>query len=140
MTLQFDPKTDEELNQLMEKGIYLFEVVVSEDYKSKTTEKKMIKLTLTVWDKNNRERILFDYLGSEAVFKIKQFCDATGLQEKYKTGELSAEDFLGKSGKCMIGIQVDKTGQYADRNSIKSYVKLEVNKVEEPALNDDIPF
>lgn len=141
MALNFEPKTEEQLNNLMPDGQYNFHVSKAEDYVAKTSGDEMIKLTLLVWDHNGRERQITDYLTSKAIYKIKHFCDAVGLTEKYSSGNLHASDCEGsdKIGKLLINTQKGQ-GEYGPRNSVKDYVKREASAQQEPFHDDEIAF
>lgn len=136
MTITFTPKTENDLYQLLEKGDYDFEVLNAEDAVSKKGN-PMIKLTLKIYDKNGNGRQMYDYLLEALAFKLKHFCEATGLDDKYKAGKLEASDCLAKSGKVMI--DVESSDAYPPRNSVKDYVKIKVNK-DNNFIDNDIPF
>jgi len=141
--MKITKKTDQELQEmsLIEPGQYPFEVIEAEDRISKSGN-EMIWLKLKIWDSLGRERFIFDYLLDSMAHKVKHFCDITNMQDKYENENLLATDCLGKSGHLDLIIQKDKTGQYADRNSVRDYVvKKSVEKViETPFVDDDIPF
>ena len=140
--MKFTPKTDEELAEfnLIKDGIYDFEVLESAQQLSRSGN-EMIKLKLGLWDSKGVMRVIFDYLLEAMPHKLHHFCEATGLKDKYKIGELTPEDCMSKSGKVHITIEKGKEkqdgGRYPDRNSVKDYIK-EDKKVD--LLNDDLPF
>jgi len=139
--MRFNPEEAE--NQLLAEGDADFEVLKAEDATSKSGN-EMIQLLLKVWDNQGQQGNVFDYLLPKLAWKIKQFCLATGIPlEKFKSGELSASDCLGKTGKAFIKTQKDKTGQYADKTVIAGYAELEEaknNKTGAEFKDDDIPF
>lgn len=145
--MRFTPKTEKEIQEmnLISPGIYDFEVISASDKMSKTGN-EMIELKIKIWDINNQERIIFDYLLEAMSFKLRHFAEATGLLQKYESGMLLAKDCLGKSGKVEIIIQKDKNGQYGDKNAVKDYISLSETSHAEPIkkddsfLNDEIPF
>ena len=147
--------SEEALNamNIIEPGVYNFEVMKATDELSKSSGKEMIKLMLRMWDKNGSERIVFDYLLDSMPHKLKHFTDCTGLVDKYIFGDMSAEDCIGRTGKLELVIQKGKqkpdgSGMYNDSNSVKDYVKVlsDDKKIAPPIqvsgddLNDDIPF
>lgn len=147
----FEPKTEEELTDLLEEGDGNFEVISAEAQTSKNGN-AMIKLSLKVWDKKGDQKFVYDYLilnGSKfSMRKIKHFCDSCGMEEFYNAGKFSAGDCTARSGKCVIGIE-KSTGQYPDKNIIKSYTnnnnsstQAAHNKRSTDAqdFDDDIPF
>lgn len=147
--LQFTPKKEEELIDLLEIGECDYQVYAAERKESKSSGLPMIELRMKIWDKNGQEGIVFDYLmlndNKFSLRKIRHFCYSNGLEDFYENGKLNAFDCLNKSGKCKIGIQKDKMGQYPDKNVIADYLlgkPQDKSKYvpESEALNDDIPF
>jgi len=141
--MRFTPKTENEIQfeNLLEPGIYNFSVVKAEDAISKAGN-EMIKLNLKVWDKNGHERFVFDYLLEALAYKIKHFCDAVGLADKYQNGAFNASDCLDKSGNVKVDIQKDKTGLYHDKNIVVDYlVETTASQSKKDTFEDsDIPF
>lgn len=157
--MQFTPKSEEELmaedmrnRGVLPPGEYQFYVIKSLD----TTSKKgnpMIELELEVFPNNPDEasKIFRDWLLEAMAFKLRHFCAATGLMDKYSAGSLKAQDCMGKSGICIVGIQQDKEKKFPPKSKIADYaakssetaLKSEV-KSRAPVQNDledeDIPF
>ena len=130
--MKFTPKSEKEINEanlLPDKTKASFEVLAAEDQVSGKGN-DMIKLKVAIFLNGEQKTILFDYLLEAMAFKLRHFCQNTGLIEKYETGELTAADCMGKIGGCLIGIQKDKTGAYPDKNVIKDYIETD----------EDIPF
>ena len=151
--MKFQPKTEKELQEalVVEPGIYDFEVVNAIEKQSKSGN-DMIELKLKIFV-GEGARIISDYLLESMAFKLRHFCEAVGLLDKYENGTLSAFDCAGVAGKLELVIQRDKSGSYPDRNSVKDYVVDEdyEPKASTPPLspggvapasfnNDDIPF
>jgi hypothetical protein len=149
--MRFTPKTEQELQamSLVEPGQYSFQVVEAQDQVAKSGN-EMIKLKLKIWDNAGRERLIFDYVLEAMAFKLRHFCDATGLTEKYESGELRASDCPGKAGKLELALEQGKQkpegGYYPDKNTVKDYIKPEgaVSKPAEAPKDEfdsqDIPF
>ncbi len=148
------PLSEKEIKQgdLWAKGNYHFKVINAEEARSQSGN-DMIKLTLTIWSEGGRTKIIFDYLLEALEYKLAHFAEATGLLQKYQSGSLSSYDCYGKEGELKLTIQVDKTGEYQDKNSVADYLLSEAaeakkfdqitskNKTESSTeLNDDIPF
>lgn len=136
------PKSDKELSTLLKKGIGKFEVVTAEDKISKKGD-DMIKLLLKCWDSENNQQNVFDYLiFNDEIFnqaKIKHFCYATGLHKEYESGTfvLTPYQCENKEGTLKIGISIDKTGQYGDKNCVQDYIKpLEGSTLTSTPLKD----
>lgn len=150
--MKFQPKTEKEVAEagLLPNGAYDFEVLeATEDQSKKGND--MVKLKLRLYDAEGSQRTIFDYLVSTdgGAYKIRHFAAATGMLDKYESGELRAEDMEGKSGSCQIAIQKDKTGQYPDKNTVRDYLADDggapraTPKVPTPAGgmdDDEIPF
>lgn len=134
--MRFTPKTEKEVNKfdLLAKGDYDFEVVKAENTFSKKTGAEMIKLELDVFSESGYRNRVFDYLLGSVEYKVKHFCDATALKPEYDAGELTADMCIGRSGRCSIGIQIDKAGQYQDKNIVKDYIPMGT-----PQTDDDLP-
>lgn len=132
--MKFTPKSEKQINEanlLPDKTKASFEVLESEDQQSKSGN-EMIKMKVAIFLNGEQKTVLFDYLLEAMAFKLRHFCQNTGLIEKYENGELTAADCMGKIGDCIIGIQKDKTGAYPDKNVIKDYI--------ESTQTEDIPF
>jgi len=159
---KFPSMSDEELNatDLVEDGEYDFEVIRSKP-KTSYAGNQMAELNIKFWDRNGKVHTMFDNLVFSTVplniRKVKHFCDATGLQEYYKRGELP-EELGGYSGRFRISIQrgqiipVEKLNgkpmgsKYPDKNVVEDYVLTDKGAVKYEAvsgsndLNDDLPF
>jgi hypothetical protein len=141
--MKFTPKTEEELNALtlVPEGIYDFEIIAAHDAISKSGN-EMIQLSIHFYDKDGKLKSIDDYLLEALAYKLRHAAEACGLIEKYKKGELDAEDFIGKTGKFKLGISKGKAnplgGFYRDKNDVKDYI---VGSKSSPvALDDEIPF
>lgn len=149
--MKFTPKTDKELaeEKLLPEGEYGFEISGAEEKISKAGN-DMIVLTVRVFKDDGSFILVTDYLLESIMYKINHACKACGLFDKYELGELSARDFIGKTGHLKLVIQKDKNGEYPDKNSIKDYIvpkegekpvkpKGSIAK-EKDELEDEIPF
>lgn len=152
MSYSFNPMTEEELNSasMIEEGFYDFEVVKSTRKTSKSGN-PMAELNINVWDKEGKQHLIFDYLVFSTVplniKKVKHFCDAVGLQDQYKQGQIP-EELERYCGKVLIGIQEEKPnpngGCWPKKNIVVDYLKSDKESSKKPIesneLNDDIPF
>lgn len=140
MPLNFTPKTEEELKgPLFQKGEYDFDIIGAEDTASKAGN-QMIKLLLKVYHSDGSVTQVFDYLLETLEYKIKHFCDTTGLAIEYQSGVLDADMCLNRSGKCKLDIQKDKSGQYEDKNVVKDYIGIGVDAATIAGIDDSVPF
>lgn len=135
MPLEFQPKSEEELKKsvLFPEGEYDFDVIGAEEGVSKTSGKPMITLTLRVYGHDGSTTTVYDYLLASLEYKVKHFCDTTGLAFEYQAGTLSADMCSNKSGKCKLKIDKDKNGVYEDKNAVKDYSNVAVDA-------SDVPF
>ena len=120
--MKFAPKSPEELALagLLPAGKYPFEVIKAEDKVSKASGNDMIALQLKVYGEGERSGIVFEYLMASNEQRLNQFCVATGLQDKYESGEMEAHDCTGRGGWVCIKIQPAKDG-YEPKNVVSYY-------------------
>lgn len=136
--MKYQPKTEEEVNNfsLCPEGVFPFEVVHAEEKLSQKGN-EMIQLKLKVFDDEGNQHIVYDFLMEAVAFKLKHFCDAVGLAELYKSGELTDIECEGKTGKVEIGHRPDQKDKEKMRHGVKDYIVDEsANMIED----DDIPF
>lgn len=149
--MKFEPMSEIQLKSLnlIPEGEYQFEVVDANDTISKSGNEQ-IKLVLKIWDNDGKVRVIYDYLVplTKMLYKVKHFCDSSGMSEKYEDGTLTSDDCIGRSGRLRLGIQVDKAGVYPDKNNVVDYVTEDkAPSMIPPAViakplefNDDVPF
>ncbi|MBX0289701.1 hypothetical protein K3G63_04590 [Hymenobacter sp. HSC-4F20] len=151
--MKFTPKSDKELNEdrLLPVGEYDFTISKGQDTVSKKGN-EMIELLIRVFKPDGTFILVTDYLMESMLYKVSHAAQACGLADKYNAGNLLGDDFEGKSGRLKLGIQVDKEGNYPDRNVVKDYIvdkdhatslkaQAPVSKVSALAdLDDEIPF
>lgn len=143
----FTPLTDEQIEELSEpwaEGEYDFEVVNAVEHIS-PKQNKSIKLILKVLDKAYNQKKIYDYLVDDPkmIFKIKHFCEACGLADKYFDGSLTKADMVNKTGKLHLIIRPAKDG-YEASNSVKDYIVQKDTAAEKQQedlqIDDDIAF
>lgn len=146
--VNFKPKSEKEIQeaQLLPAGEYDFDVLESEDARSKSGN-DMIKVKLGIYNGDRITSHIFDYLMPAMEAKLRHFCDTAGLLAEYESGSLTAEMCKGRSGKAKVIIQEDKTGQYPSRNSVKDYTVRAAKPLATTSENeatgkppDDLPF
>jgi hypothetical protein len=121
--MRLNPKSDAEIEQLeglLPKGTYDYEVIGAAE-KTSAKGNDMIELKVRVFA-GETSRVVTDYLLDAMAGKLKRFCDSHGFESEYNEGVLAASDCIGKSGKCMLGVKVDKAGKYPDKNQITDYI------------------
>ena len=150
--MRTEPKSDAEIQAMMvmPEGIYPFVVVEAKERVSKNGN-DMIELKLEVLDDQSRAHTIFDYLLASMAFKLKHFCECTGLSDKYDGDNLTAQDCLRKRG--FVELKADKAPrivdgrEYPPKNSVKDYIAEKPQKEipfnsapVEAGMNDDIPW
>lgn len=144
---KFTPMTDEEIAKsgLLPEGICDFEITACIEYKNEKGN-DIFKLSQNLFDSEGNAHPRMDWITPAFIKKFKHCVDACGLLAKYEAGEILAEDFVGKSGKCKIKIgepRTNKDGIEMRYNEIEDYVKRSNSSPDNAgeALEDDgIPF
>jgi len=140
--MKFKPKSEKELAEanLWPKGDYAFEILESEEAQDKNGD-GMFKLKVKIFKEDGASQNIFDYVsGTWMEFKLRHLSEACDLLQDYDKGELEAYALVGKTGKCKVGVSVDKTGQYPDKNDIKDYLTGTEYVSKVPVDDSDIPF
>lgn len=157
--MKYTPFTEAQIKSqnVIEEGVYMFEVVdvITTDKNNTPLRDKngndMAKLKLVIFDKNNKERVLYTFISGDNNFayKLRHFAESIGMIASYEDGVFDIEKTLGKSGKADIvikkgTIKADGSGEmWPDRNDVKDFV---VNVAQSPLqtnqdlINDEIPF
>lgn len=104
----------------------------------------MIKAHIDVYNDKGEVKGLVMYFGDWNDYHFSRI-----NRERYEAGQVDAEDLLGKTGKCVLGIEKgglkDDGTRYADKNNVREFLKP-VEAVQrsivsiEDTLNDEIPF
>ena len=85
-----------------------------------------------------REAYITEYITPKTLFKLKKLCKVLGLDFG---GELDTDTLNGKSVRVKVGIQVDKTGQYEDRNTISGFIEKKAQVSGDLDIKEEnIPF
>lgn len=156
--VSFTPKSKEETQRkefpLLPKGEYDFEVISSKEKTSKAGN-PMFEINLKVFGPDGQHQRLFDYLllDDSGQWKLRHFCEATGMLDRYESGDLDEGELEGQVGRVKIKIQPAKDG-YPEKNAVEDYIPTDeaaANKTTKQAkenskrsskkdLNDDIPW
>lgn len=144
--MRFQPKTDEEINQIgILEGIFDFEVRAAREYiNDKGNE--VFEIELNVYDHEGIARPRKDWVTPSYAKKFKHLHDSVGLLSKYESGETQADDLVGKSGKLKMSKRkyINKEGKEAEGDQIDDYIKRD-RQPETVAtgaipLDDEVPF
>lgn len=100
----------------------------------------MIKAHIDVYNDKGDVRSIITYFGDWNDYHFSRI-----NRDRYEAGQVDAEDLLGRTGKCVLGIEKgglkDDGTKYADKNNIREFLKpaapIGKGAVE---LNDEIPF
>lgn len=119
----FEPKTEKQLaeSRVLHAGVYQFEILEAWE-KTSAAGNPMIELKVQVTNGNGISRTLADYLLPKGIRaeKLLHCCVACGLRERYDSGSVSHDDFVGKRGRLRLGIEKKKG--YPERNVIEDYL------------------
>ncbi len=163
--MQYEPKTKEQMaheqeerlkNLVWPDGVYDFRVISETSFGNRvvstcdTTSSKgaeMIVLVLELMNAEGNRKVIVDYLVAAIPEKLYSVSVACGLN--YKSGQLFASDFLGKSGKVQIKItkgtpdKRDSSKNYPDKNEVVTYIegtaKFTYESQDEPVFDDEAP-
>lgn len=145
------PLTREEvkLGDMIQPGIYPFEVLDAVDEISKSSGNDMIKLILKIYLPDGRVKTIFDYLLESMEYKMAHFFESVGAWSIYERGDFDSNDCIGKAGMVKIYIQKDKSGLYPDKSAVQDYILDDTQKDAKLAriksaapdmIDDDLPF
>lgn len=163
--MNFKPMSKQQLKNLLPEGTYEFEVITATEKQSKSGN-NMMAISLRVATHKGDVHFINDWLMQpndnedadqvkNKIWKIRSFCYATGLSEKYENGSLTEADCMKKKGMAKIKIRVDQNGD--EVNSIAYYIEAHAapltqsSKAKEKVdvanathkdgfLDDDLPF
>lgn len=155
--MRFTPVSEQEADSqsanLFPNGDYDFEVREATE-KESASGNEMTELEVWIFDSSGTRKLLFDYLvvTEKSAWKIRHFAASCGLLPQYERGSLSANEMVGRTGKCTVATQPAKDG-YPAKNVIRDYLKAAGAPVSRPTqsrpkamatagddLNDEIPF
>jgi hypothetical protein len=106
---------------LLPSRVYPFEVVEAKEERS-SAGNDMFHLQVNILLPGGNGKIVHDYLLPQRMEKFRHAAQAMGLIEKFDTGILSADDFVGRRGKCKLGVERDREGYYPPKNVIADYL------------------
>lgn len=125
--MRFTPKSDEELSNVWNSDWY--EGVIEEaEEKQSSKGTDMLVLGVRVYGHEGRTKKLPDYIVEAVAFKLKHLAEAASLSAQYESGELHASQLINKKVGVKLRIEIDKTGQYPDKNVIADYRPLQAAK------------
>ncbi len=125
--MKFVPRTEAEIaiDGLLPVGVYDFRAIDAQD-KVSAAGNDMIMVTLAVYKPDGGFLTVTDYLMEKIAYKLRHFCEETGIINLYENGTLMASDLLDREGKVQIVIDPERTDKesgkvYRSKNSVKDY-------------------
>lgn len=151
--MRFTPKSDQEIEAEREANLSKYnpwpagtvcdyEIKEAVEATSKAG-RDMIKSHIDVYNDKGDVKGIITYFGDWNDYHFSRI-----NRERYEAGQVDPEDLLGRTGKCVLGIEKgglkDDGTKYPDKNNIREFLKLdsEVKKAKpvDDELNDSIPF
>lgn len=138
--MKFDPTVEEQIKA----GEHSFTVINAEDCfsgeHSKNPGTPMIKLLLKI-----ESSVLSVWLLSTVSWKIVEFLNSVGLQERIKDGDIITQELMSTSGRCLVAMEYSE--KYGEQPKVVKFLPKKENThipvqptTTLPELNDDIPF
>lgn len=133
---------------LLPEGDYEFTVLDAEDAVS-AAGNEMINMTLQVWDESGKDFKVWDRLvfTPKALYRIRNFCKANGLDEQWEAREVTTDDVTGVTGTAHIGIDPERVVNgktHKAKNVVDYYIEPDAAPAAKASGDDfdnsDIPF
>jgi hypothetical protein len=120
--MKFNPSSEDEIaaRAIWSQGIYAFEILDAEEKLSASKGNPMLELKIEITRRDGSTRIVRDYLLPQRPEKLLHAATTCGLLEKYESGEMESDDFVGKRGKLKLGIKRSK--DWPTKNVVLDYV------------------
>jgi len=136
--MRYDPTAAQDTSKQGKPGTYYFSVTDAKDATSKTGN-EMIKLTLAVSAGEGDPIRVYDYLVNTAggLWKVKLFAKEVGLD--FDSGNLTAEECVGKSGKAVFDYDKKDVAAVAAGTRQKAYLKVVRYGIHEDKPKEDLP-
>jgi len=150
------PKTDEQIEAEKNERLAAFQpwpagTVCDYEIKEATeaTSKNgndMIKAHIDCYNDKGEVKAITVYFGDWNDYHFSRIC-----RDRYEAGQVDSFDLVGKTGKCVLGIEKgglkDDGTRYADKNNIREFLKpaeptgkLMTKEQAEAAFEDAVPF
>jgi len=105
-------------SKLVAPGEYQFTVEKAEEMTSQFNNKNYINLTMKIIDISGKVHMIWEKLFEDDSEKLLDFCETTGLVDKYNSEELSPLDCIQKKGSLKL-TRMEAKGQYKAKNIVK---------------------
>lgn len=140
----FDPSDDTQLFDLMKEGEYDFLVKDAKAHINQKNGNQSIKLSVQVYNADGSSRIIDCYLSVNYKKLFAHFFSAVGLEDACKSGAITPEICINKSGRCLIGVDAQEGSKFDPKNVILDFVKASPSQQRsqeiDPNFDDNIPF
>lgn len=111
--MKFEPV----FTSVVPEGKYKFKITQAIDTASKAGE-AMLKLTLAISDELNKGTVYTNFNAKRAGL-LRGLAEAIDLVKEYETGEMVGEQFIGKTGECIVVVKDD---QYGKKNDVVKFM------------------
>jgi hypothetical protein len=129
--MKFEPV----FTSVVPEGKYKFKITQAVDTASKAGE-AMLKLTFAIHDELNKGTVYTNFNAKRAGL-LRGLAEAINLVKEYETGEMVGEQFLGKTGECVVVVKDD---QYGKKNDVVKFMGTDVSPTDMGSLASDVPF
>jgi hypothetical protein len=110
-----------------------FQIKSAEVGTSKKSGKSMIVLTLSVWTSDGQEFEFQDWITRpHGIGKLKTLCACGKIP--FDNGNVDTDQLVGVTGRCVIRISKDQSGQYPDKNTIGWYLATMTAETKVPVM------
>ena len=105
---------------LLKEGPGSFEIIKAEEGVSNNTGCPMSTLLLKIWDEGGLQGLANEWLTENNIYRARLILRADGMDIPHGNKEVDwgIDDFMGKKGRCEIGIDVSKNLEFPDKNRI----------------------
>ncbi len=130
--MKTNPQSEQAIREamLLPPGDYDFEVLDAQDKVSKNGN-EMIAVKLAVFRPNGSRQYVNDYLMEKMAFRLRHFCYAVGIGDKYESGDLAADHCKGRAGR--VTLKIEEQDGFDPKNVVKDYVPVQVDAKPAPA-------
>lgn len=136
---RFQPRSDEDLVNILPEGEHKFTVKKAAPHISKTTQNESVKLTLEFFKKNGTPVFVDVYLSPSFEVMIKDYCYSVGIGEDYETGGFNVDKQSGKSG--IAKLVIEEQAGYDKRNKVVKFIRRTNDSISNSDdFNDEVPF
>jgi len=114
-------ETEYKSRNLWPSGIYPCTIIECEEGVSKN-DNSFFKCKVQLFNNEGHTKNIFYYMlaDGKAAWQLRAGAEAFNLLEKYRAGEIDADDFVGLSAYARVG-QEEGDGQYEPKNVIKEF-------------------